>query len=89
MKSKNNLSITGVVSSSAIESRDASYVYFYLGHYYGGGRPPLFLKCVMLAQSAENVPGKGERVEVDAYLRPHGDRFIAVVKKVKTIKDVR
>ena len=86
MKSKNNLSITGFLVSDLTVQASLRYGQFTLVHNFGNGKPPLFLKCTVVGQTARTVLAlglkKGDAVSVTAYLRPDAERVEAVVKRV-------
>lgn len=80
MVSKNHLSMTGVVNG-LLASPERSSIKFTLVHNYGGGKPPLFLPCIV--PKGARVPiQNGETLCVDAYLQCVGGQIKAVVKRI-------
>ena len=78
MKSKNNLTITGVVVS-VMQIPDSSTTLFIIAHNAGGHNKPLFLRCV----SRRPVDlEKGERITITAYLRAGAHGTEAVIKSL-------
>ena len=80
MKSKNHLSISGVVAKlEPVPERNC--VKFFLVHNFGGGNPPLFLPCF----SSQNYSFEnGENLRIEAHLRAVHGRTTAFVSKVFT-----
>ena len=84
MKSKNNLTITGVVVTDVTEDPDHRYGRFSIIHNFGNGKSSLNLPCVLLGKAYDDAIASGVRkgmaVTVNAYLRPRGEGVEAVVK---------
>ena len=84
MKSKNNLSITGVIVREVAVFPDHRSMRFMLAHNFGGGKMPLYLNCTVLKNEYDTIsalhPRKGDAVSVTAYLRPVGRHVEAVIK---------
>ncbi len=89
MKSKNNLTITGIIVTDVTVSPERSYARFTLVHNFGGHNPSLYLRCLIPGRILDDTlapgPAKGVAVRVSAYIRPHGDGVQAVVKSMETI----
>lgn len=89
MKSKNNLTITGIIVTDVTVSPERSYARFTLVHNFGGRIPSLYLRCLIPGRILDDTlalgPAKGVTVCVSAYIRPHGDGVQAVVKSMETI----
>lgn len=84
MKSKNNLTITGVVSRLRIipERGNARFI---LVHNFGGGRPPLYLNCIAPEPLVGEGIHDGDLLRVDANLRPGKSGVQAFIKTFITI----
>lgn len=78
MKSRNHLSLTGVVTK-LVPIQERSGVRFLLVHNFGGGNPPLFLPCVFNRSCSF---GNGESLRVEAHLRSLNGKPTAIVGKV-------
>jgi len=61
MRSKNDLSITGVIASVSPDRKSMTIV-----HNYGGGAKPLFLTCSNVSAPV----AKGMNVAVTGFIRP-------------------
>lgn len=89
MKSKNNLTITGIIVTDVTISPERSYARFTLVHNFGGRIPSLYLRCLIPGRILDDTlalgPGRGVSVCVSAYIRPHRDGVQAVVKSMETI----
>lgn len=83
MKSKNHLSITGVIATDVTFLPARRLWRFSMIHHFGGHNPSLYLQCVFWGRKSEEIlalgPKQGDSVSIDAYVRPCGDRFEAVL----------
>ena len=80
MTSKNHLSLTGVVAKlEPVQKRCG--VRFYLVHNYGGGKPPLFLPCILPKRVGSPIHN-GETLCIDACLQFVGGQIKAVVNRI-------
>ncbi len=88
MKSKNNLSITGVLVTDVTVLPERVYARFTIVHNFGGHTPALFLRCVLPEKLFDEFlchnPTKGTPVTIDAYVRTRADRkgIEAIIKHV-------
>ncbi|MBO7070861.1 MAG: hypothetical protein J6W09_06170 [Bacteroidales bacterium] len=88
MKSKNNLTITGIIVTDVTISPERSYARFTLVHNFGGRIPSLYLRCVLPEKLLDGFlchnPRKGTPIAIDAYVRTKADGKIeAVIKHVE------
>ncbi|MBR6932749.1 MAG: hypothetical protein IKH49_05545 [Bacteroidales bacterium] len=87
MKSKNHLTITGVISTEVSVAPDHSWGRFTLVHSYGGHTPALFLSCLIPPQILDGVLATGlkknDAVTIKAYIRPRGTSVEAVSKAIE------
>ena len=81
MVSKNHLSMTGVVNG-LLASPERSSIKFVLVHNYGGGKPPLFLPCI-LPKSVAFPIRNGETLCIDACLQLVGGQIKAIVNRIQ------
>ena len=89
MKSKNNLSLTGIMSTDIVTSPERRSGRFTLVHNYGGDTPPLFLPCLIPGRRLEDAlasrPAKGTSVFVEASVKPLGNKILAIIKRINII----
>ena len=85
MKSENNLTITGIVTSDVQFSRRHTFARFTLVHNFGSGKQPLFLDCVLILNNlpGQPIPQKGDQVRIRAYIRMYNGLLQAVVKSIQ------
>ena len=85
MKSENNLTITGIVTSDLQFSRRHTVARFTLVHNFGSGKQPLFLDCVLILKNlpGQPIPQKGDQVRIRAYIRMYNGLLQAVVKSIQ------
>ena len=86
MKSKNNLTITGILVTEVIVPSEHRYGHFTLAHNFGGRVPTLYLPCRIPGSILDGILSsglkKGDAITLKAYIRPHGGSVEAVVKKL-------
>ena len=88
MKSKNNLTITGILVTDVTVFPERFQARFTIIHNFGGHTPSLFLRCVLPEKLLDGFlcqnPRKGTAVSIEAYVRTKADGKIeAVIKHVE------
>lgn len=89
MKSKNNLTITGILVTNVTVFPERFRACFTIVHNFGGHTPSLFLRCVLPEKLLDEFlchgPRRGTPVSIDAYVRTKADGkgIEAVIKHVE------
>lgn len=89
MKSKNNLSLSGILVTDVTVFPERFQARFTIIHNFGGHTPSLFLRCVLPEKLLDGFlchnPRKGTPVSIDAYVRTKADGkgIEAVIKHVE------
>ena len=84
MKSENDLSITGIIVSTAPSNPESKSIRFRIAHNFGGRQDSLFLDCLLNLGPEIEIPKKGMRVRMRSYLRARRGRIEAVVKTIES-----
>jgi hypothetical protein len=93
MKSKNHLTITGVIVTKADVHPERGTMRFTIAHNFGGrNMHPLYLKCIVPKKESKTIrklyPNKGDAVSITAYLRPGANREVeAVIKEMDFVQE--